>query len=60
MGYFQVRYNSSLVNYDPRSFIILATGISTTPDPIEGEDGVKLLFRYSISMASRFVFNGEL
>ena len=26
MGYFQVRYNSRVVNYDRRGFIRLATG----------------------------------
>ena len=27
MGYFQVRYNSRVVNYDRRGFIRLATGV---------------------------------
>ena len=28
MGYFQVRYDSSVVNYDRRGFIRLATALS--------------------------------
>ena len=32
MGYFQVRYDSRVVNYNPRGFIRLATGLARTPN----------------------------
>ena len=32
MGYFQVRYNSRVVNYDRRGFIRLATGLVVMVD----------------------------
>ena len=28
MGYFQVRYDSRVINYDHRGFIILTTGVN--------------------------------
>ena len=31
MGYFQVRYDSRIVNYDRRGFIRLATGLNRCP-----------------------------
>ena len=49
MGYFQVRYNSRVVNYDHRGFIILATNLTHIEKELLGLPNRQLEFKIDIS-----------
>ena len=63
MGYFQVRYNSRVINYDRRGFIRLATEsyvlvIFTTPRNVIYDDGVFIRLATEAYFTIRLYKNG--
>ena len=63
MGYFQVRYDSRVVNYDCRGFIRLATGSNLDSSYLLLKIYEKMSFKYTVpgfeSMTFRSLFSSH-